>query len=111
MLEARVSTVDAIEWRVCVEARADRADAKSFSAVSVCGRSCSHDSASSLDRRVLIQNLQTKYVMAAIQATPPTTPPAMAPALMVPPAEVEAVADAEGLRVHTARAHSEQLVG
>jgi hypothetical protein len=82
ILEARVRTDEAIEATVCVDARALRRDAKSFSTFSCSCMSISWKSASEYGRLLPFkQNFQTTKVMIAMAATPPMTPPAMAPTL------------------------------
>ena len=81
MLEARVKTVDAIEATVCVEARASLRKVKSFSAGSDSSGSSAQFSCSYCCLLVLMQNLHTRYVTAAMAKIPPMTPPAIAPAL------------------------------
>ena len=77
--EARVKTVEAMEPTVCVEARPSRfmvTLSRDFSAAS----SYSDHACSSYCRlRFRMQNLQTMKVTSRIKATPPITPPAMAP--------------------------------
>lgn len=79
MFEARVKTVEAIEATVCVEARASLRIVKSFSAAAASCGSSTQFSASYCCLRVLMQNLQTRYVATAMIRTPPITPPATAP--------------------------------
>jgi len=89
ILEARVSTVDAIDPTVYVEALASRCMAKLdfslllgaiFSSATTSSSSSSAQfSCSYCCLRGLIQYLHTRYVATAITATPPMTPPAMAP--------------------------------
>ena len=79
MLEARVKTVEAIEATVCVDALASRRSVNSFSVGNDSSRSCVQSSCSYCCLFVLMQNLQTRYVTAAIANTPPITPPAIAP--------------------------------
>ena len=80
MFEARVRTDEAIEATVCVDARALRRDAKSFSAFSCCSiSSCCH-SISDMGRLFPFkQNFQMAKTMMAMTTIPPMTPPAMAP--------------------------------
>ena len=70
-LEARVRTVDAMEL---VDLRSSRAAANSL-----------FFSVPSWLRRFRITNHQIRKRRIAIAATPPTTPPAMAPTLVPPP--------------------------
>lgn len=81
MLDARVSTVEAIEATVCVEARASRRIVKSFSATVASSESSTQFSSWYCCLFVLIQFLHTRYVITAITTTPPMTPPAIAPTL------------------------------
>lgn len=82
MLEARVRTEEAIEATVCVEARALRRDWKSFSLFSCCAISASCHCASDIGRLFPFkQYFHTTNVRMAMKATPPMTPPAMAPTL------------------------------
>ena len=79
ILEARVRTVEAMEPTVCVDALASLLIVKSFSFSAVSCGSSAQFSCSYCCLFVLIQNLQTQYVIAAITNTPPMTPPATAP--------------------------------
>lgn len=89
MLEARVNTVEAMDPTVYVEALASRCIAKfdfslllgaTFSSATTTSSSSSAQfSCSYCCLRGLIQYLHTRYVATAITATPPMTPPAMAP--------------------------------
>lgn len=82
MLEARVRTVDASEATVWVDARASRLMVNSAAAVSFStDSSSSHSSSSNFCRRPFKQNFQMRKVAMRMNATPPTTPPAMAPTL------------------------------
>lgn len=80
MFEARVRTDEAIDATVCVDARALRRDAKSFSTFSCCSiSSCSH-SISDIGRLFPFkQYFQMTKTRMATTAIPPMTPPAMAP--------------------------------
>lgn len=83
MFEARVSTVEAMEPTVYVEALASRCMVKAgFSLLwdaPSSSNSSTQFSCSYCCLRVLIQNLHTRYVAIATTARPPMTPPAMAP--------------------------------
>lgn len=81
MFEARVRTDEAIEATVCVDARALRRDWKSFSAFSCCTISTScHSLCCDMGLRFPFrQYFHTTNVRMAMKATPPITPPAMAP--------------------------------
>lgn len=90
ILEARVSTVEAIEATVCVEALASRRIVKSsFSTTVSASWSSIQSSCSYCCLRVLIQNLQTRYVAIAIATSPPITPPAIAPTFGPEPDDLE----------------------
>ena len=95
MLEARVRTVEAMEASVCVEALASRHIVNSFSAaVGSSSWSSIQSSCSYCCLFVLMQNLQTRYVTAAMAKIPPMTPPAIAPTFGPEPDDLE-----EGLTV------------
>jgi len=88
ILEARVSTVEAMDPTVYVEALASRCMVKFdfslllgvvFSSDTTSSSSSAQFSCSYCCLRGLIQYLHTRYVAMAITATPPMTPPAMAP--------------------------------
>jgi hypothetical protein len=92
MLEARVRTDEAIEATVCVDARALRRDWKSFSTFSCCATSTSCQSASEIGLLFPFkQYFHTTNVRIAMTATPPMTPPAMAPTFGLFGAESPAV--------------------
>lgn len=96
MLEARVSTEEATEPTVCVDARASRRIVKSFSDGVGSSSSCAQFSCSYCCLFVLIQNLHTRYVMIPMTATPPITPPAIAPTLAPDPDDTGAVVTVVG---------------
>lgn len=79
MFEARVRTDEAIEATVWVDARVLRLETKSFSGFSSRYSGSCHSVGSIFLRRPLKQNFHTMKVRIATKATPPITPPAMAP--------------------------------
>lgn len=84
MFEARVRTVDAIDATVCVEARdlASRVKTEAFDFSIPSSSSSSHSSSISTSCRLpLSQNFQMQNTTMAINATPPITPPTIAPML------------------------------
>lgn len=84
MFEARVRTVDAIEATVCVEARdrASRVKTEAFDFSIPSSSSSSHSSSISTSCRLpLSQNFQMQNTTIAMKATPPMTPPTIAPIL------------------------------
>jgi hypothetical protein len=92
MLDARVRTDEAIEATVCVDARALRRDWKSDSGFSCCVMSTSCHSPSVIGRLFPFKKyFHTTNVRMATTATPPTTPPAMAPTLGLLGADAPAV--------------------
>jgi hypothetical protein len=97
-----VRTEEAIEATVCVEARALRRDWKSFSTFSCCAISTSCQSASDIGLLFPFkQYFHTTNVRMAMNATPPMTPPAIAPTFGLLGAESPAV----GSNWHCTEAH------
>lgn len=98
-LDARVRTVEAMEWVDFLEALPD-GDVDDFSpSAAACW-------AYSL-RFLRMKNHHTRNVTIATKATPPITPPAMAPALFPPPDEPpESELSEDG--IHLVVAHSSQ---
>lgn len=81
MLEALVSTVEAMDPTVCVEALASRCIVNSLSCFSGCSAiDWRHSFSSNSSHLFLMQNLHTKYVIITTTTIPPTTPPAIGPA-------------------------------
>jgi hypothetical protein len=106
MLEARVRTDEAIEATVCVDARALRRDAKSFSTFSCSCMSISWKSASEYGRLFPFrQYFHTTNVRMAMKATPPITPPAIAPTFGLEGAS----STASGLAPQMTWAHASQV--
>jgi len=108
MLEARVNTVEAMEPTVWVEALASRRIVKSFSASRESIGSSIQSSCSYCCLLVLIQNLQTRYVTAAMAITPPITPPAIAPTLGPEPLELEGVGVVDGIPITEEATHDRE---
>ncbi len=112
MLDARVRTVEAIEWTVCVDARLSRRWAKVWSGLSLDSSSSTHFSCTVGSLRVLIQYLHTRYVMTEMRKTPPTTPPAIAPTLGLDFGDSTGLISVTSLRgTQTAFGHAWQLFG
>jgi hypothetical protein len=110
MFEARVRTVDATECLVRTEDRRSSPLSTSNSCFVVLWSSSSAHTGMLCGRlRVLMQNLHTRYVTAAMTASPPMTPPAIAPTFGDEPATGAGVFVGFGAQVELA--HCWQLVG